>query len=101
LIEPLSGNETGVQWRALQAKLPLRSTRDPGCTDARGLDGSFSFLADRQPTRRISPMETTMTKRIGTAPSLKDFMRRDFLLGSALTAALFIAALLLFPPGAD
>lgn len=42
-----------------------------------------------------------MTKRIGTAPSLKDFMRRDFLLGSALTAALFIAALLLFPPGSE
>ncbi|WP_296746453.1 twin-arginine translocation signal domain-containing protein [Mesorhizobium sp.] len=42
-----------------------------------------------------------MTKRIGTAPSLKDFVRRDFLLGSALTAALFIAALLLFPPGSE
>ena len=42
-----------------------------------------------------------MTKWIGTAPSLKDFMRRDFLLGTALTAALFIAALLLFPPGTE
>ncbi|MDX8491229.1 hypothetical protein RFN29_06520 [Mesorhizobium sp. VK22B] len=39
--------------------------------------------------------ETMMTKRIG--PSLKDFTRRDFLVSSALTAALFIAALLLFP----
>ncbi|RUT95384.1 twin-arginine translocation signal domain-containing protein [Mesorhizobium sp. USDA-HM6] len=38
-----------------------------------------------------------MTKRIG--PSLKDFTRRDFLASSALTAALFIAALLLFPTG--
>jgi nitrate/nitrite transport system substrate-binding protein len=36
-----------------------------------------------------------MTKRIGS--SLKDFTRRDFLASSALTAALFIAALLLFP----
>ena len=36
-----------------------------------------------------------MTKRIG--PSLKDFTRRDFLASSALTAVLFIAALLLFP----
>ena len=40
--------------------------------------------------------ETTMTKRIGTT-SLKDFARRDFLLSSVLTAALFTAALLLFP----
>ena len=38
-----------------------------------------------------------MTKRIGTGASLKDFTRRDFLASSALTAALFIAALLLFP----
>ncbi|MDX8454943.1 hypothetical protein RFM98_19445 [Mesorhizobium sp. VK9D] len=36
-----------------------------------------------------------MAKRIG--PSLKDFTRRDFLASSVLTAALFIAALLLFP----
>ena len=36
-----------------------------------------------------------MTKRIG--PSLKDFTRRDVLASSALTAVLFIAALLLFP----
>ena len=37
-----------------------------------------------------------MTKRIGTT-SLKDFARRDFLLSSVLTAALFTAALVLFP----
>ncbi|WP_167448967.1 hypothetical protein [Mesorhizobium hawassense] len=37
-----------------------------------------------------------MTKRIG--PSLKDFTRRDFLASSILTAVLFAAALLLFPP---
>ncbi len=37
-----------------------------------------------------------MTKRIG--PSLKDFTRLDFLASSILTAVLFIAALLLFPP---
>ncbi|MBZ9849428.1 twin-arginine translocation signal domain-containing protein [Mesorhizobium sp. CA14] len=37
-----------------------------------------------------------MTKRIATT-LLKDFSRRDFLASSALTAALFIAALLLFP----
>ena len=36
-----------------------------------------------------------MTRRIG--PSLKDFTRRDVLASSALTAVLFIAALLLFP----
>jgi|GEM_PF-6400328 len=36
-----------------------------------------------------------MTKRIG--PSLKDFTRPDFLMSSALTAVLFVAALLLFP----
>ena len=46
-------------------------------------------------------METMMTKRIGTAPSLKIFTRRDFLVSSALTAVLFIAALLMFPPGAE
>jgi nitrate/nitrite transport system substrate-binding protein len=38
-----------------------------------------------------------MTKRIGS--SLKDFARRDVLASSALTAVLFIAALLLFPAG--
>ncbi|NUS19837.1 MAG: hypothetical protein HOQ25_08600 [Mesorhizobium sp.] len=37
-----------------------------------------------------------MTRRIG--PSLKDFTRHDFLASSILTAVLFIAALLLFPP---
>ncbi|TPI71643.1 twin-arginine translocation signal domain-containing protein [Mesorhizobium sp. B2-8-9] len=37
-----------------------------------------------------------MTKRIATT-LLKDFTRRDFLASSALTAALFTAALLLFP----
>lgn len=37
-----------------------------------------------------------MTRWIGTT-SLKDFTRRDFLASSALTAVLFIAALLLFP----
>ncbi|TPI17287.1 hypothetical protein FJW06_01630 [Mesorhizobium sp. B4-1-3] len=37
-----------------------------------------------------------MTKRIGC--SLKDFTRRDVLASSILTAALFTAALLLFPP---
>ncbi len=41
-----------------------------------------------------------MTKRIGTGASLADFTRRDFLASSALTAALFVAALLLFPAGA-
>lgn len=43
-----------------------------------------------------------MTKRFG-ATSLKDFTRRDFLVSSALTAALFTAALLLFPtsPGTE
>ena len=41
-----------------------------------------------------------MTKRIGTGASLADFTRRDFLASSALTAALFTAALLLFPVGA-
>lgn len=41
-----------------------------------------------------------MTKRIGTGASLADFTRRDFLASSALTAALFTAALLLFPIGA-
>ncbi|MER8699924.1 MULTISPECIES: twin-arginine translocation signal domain-containing protein [unclassified Mesorhizobium] len=41
-----------------------------------------------------------MTKRIGTGASLADFTRRDFLAASALTAALFTAALLLFPAGA-
>jgi nitrate/nitrite transport system substrate-binding protein len=50
-----------------------------------GLDGSFF---------RFGP-EMTMTRRIG--PSLKDFTRRDVLASSALTAALFVAALLLFP----
>ncbi|MER9607148.1 twin-arginine translocation signal domain-containing protein [Mesorhizobium sp. M0312] len=40
-----------------------------------------------------------MTKRIGTGASLADFTRRDFLAVSALTAALFTAALLLFPAG--
>ncbi|TPJ80973.1 twin-arginine translocation signal domain-containing protein [Mesorhizobium sp. B2-6-2] len=37
-----------------------------------------------------------MTKRIATT-LLNDFTRRDFLVSSALTAALFAAALLLFP----
>jgi hypothetical protein len=41
-----SGHVTGVQWRALQAKLPLRSTRDPGWTDARGLAGGFFVLTE-------------------------------------------------------
>ncbi|MFK0688706.1 hypothetical protein ACFX5Q_10930 [Mesorhizobium sp. IMUNJ 23033] len=41
-----------------------------------------------------------MTKRIGNGASLADFTRRDFLASSALTAALFTAALLLFPAGA-
>ncbi|WP_292366753.1 hypothetical protein [Mesorhizobium sp.] len=41
--------------------------------------------------------ETTMTKRIGTATTLKDFTRRDFIASSVLTAVLFTAALLLFP----
>ncbi|BCM21651.1 hypothetical protein [Mesorhizobium sp. J8] len=36
-----------------------------------------------------------MTRRIG--PSLKDFTSRDVLASSILTAALFTAALLLFP----
>ncbi|WP_167332423.1 hypothetical protein [Mesorhizobium metallidurans] len=40
-----------------------------------------------------------MTKRIGTG-TLKDFKRRDLLASSALTAALFAAALMLFPAGA-
>ncbi|TPN37061.1 twin-arginine translocation signal domain-containing protein [Mesorhizobium sp. B2-3-3] len=41
-----------------------------------------------------------MAKRIRTGACLKDFTRRDFLVGSALTAALFTAALLLLPPDA-
>lgn len=41
-----------------------------------------------------------MTRRIATT-SLKDFARRDFLLSSALTAALFAAAMLLFPASPD
>ncbi|TIX01363.1 MAG: hypothetical protein E5V59_05165 [Mesorhizobium sp.] len=41
-----------------------------------------------------------MTNWIGTGTSLADFTRRDFLVSSALTAALFTAALLLFPVGA-
>jgi nitrate/nitrite transport system substrate-binding protein len=57
----------------------------PDVRTREGLDGSFF---------RFGP-ETTMTKRIG--PSLRDFTRRDFLASSALTAVLFIAALLLFP----
>lgn len=36
-----------------------------------------------------------MTRRIG--PSLKYFTRRDVLASSALTAVLFVAAMLLFP----
>ncbi|MDX8519205.1 hypothetical protein [Mesorhizobium dulcispinae] len=39
-----------------------------------------------------------MTTRIGTATTLKDFTRRDFIVSSMLTAVLFTAALLLFPP---
>ncbi|PDQ18084.1 hypothetical protein CN311_26685 [Mesorhizobium sanjuanii] len=42
-----------------------------------------------------------MTKPIGTGTSLKDFTRRDFLASSALTAALFAAALMLFPAGVN
>jgi nitrate/nitrite transport system substrate-binding protein len=57
----------------------------PDVRTREGLDGSFF---------RFGP-ETTMTKRIG--PSLKHFTRSDFLASSALTAVLFIAALLLFP----
>ncbi|MBZ9853598.1 hypothetical protein LB566_07300 [Mesorhizobium sp. CA13] len=38
-----------------------------------------------------------MRKRIGTGTNLKDFTRRDFVASSALTAALFIAAKMLFP----
>ncbi|MCA0010786.1 hypothetical protein LB561_01810 [Mesorhizobium sp. B292B1B] len=41
-----------------------------------------------------------MRKRIGTGTNLKDFTRRDFVASSALTAALFIAAKMLFPAGA-
>ncbi|WP_181763508.1 hypothetical protein [Mesorhizobium sp. B2-4-15] len=41
-----------------------------------------------------------MAKRIGTGACLKDLTRHDFLVGSALTAALFTAALLLLPPDA-
>jgi nitrate/nitrite transport system substrate-binding protein len=57
----------------------------PDVRTREGLDGSFF---------RFGP-ETTMTRRIG--PSLKDFTRRDVVASSALTAALFVAALLLFP----
>ncbi|TIQ36469.1 MAG: hypothetical protein E5X48_09815 [Mesorhizobium sp.] len=39
-----------------------------------------------------------MTTRIGTATTLKDFTRRDFIASSILTAVLFTVALLLFPP---
>ena len=53
IIRPFAGHGTGVQWRAPQAKLPLRSTRDPGWTDARGLAGGFFVLAETN--RRADP----------------------------------------------
>ncbi|RUX84445.1 CmpA/NrtA family ABC transporter substrate-binding protein, partial [Mesorhizobium sp. M7A.F.Ca.CA.004.08.1.1] len=41
-----------------------------------------------------------MTKRIRTGTTLKDMTRRDFLVSSAMTAGLFVAARKLFPSGA-
>lgn len=67
------------------------------------LDGGFFVLADTQSKALVpggAKPETKMTKRIGVGTALKDFTRRDFLVSSALTAALFAAALLLFPVGA-
>lgn len=64
---------------------------------------AFLFLPNTQSTALVpggAPPETTMTNWIGTGTSLADFTRRDFLVSSALTAALFTAALLLFPVGA-
>jgi nitrate/nitrite transport system substrate-binding protein len=62
--------------------------------------GFFVFCAIDGAGPSGAQPETTMTKRIGTGASLADFTRRDFLASSALTAALFTAALLLFPIGA-
>ena len=79
------------------AQVNARS-RSPGRGD---LAGGFFVLINTQSTTRIpsrAQPETTMTKRIRTGTTLKDFVRRDFLVSSALTA-LFTAALLLFPAG--
>lgn len=45
-------------------------------------------------------MKKTMKKWIGTGTSLGDVTRRDFLVSSAMTAGLFMAAHTLFPVGA-
>ncbi|WP_258592067.1 CmpA/NrtA family ABC transporter substrate-binding protein [Mesorhizobium sp. AR07] len=45
-------------------------------------------------------MKKTMKTWIGTGTSLKDVTRRDFLVSSAMTAGLFVAARKLFPSGA-
>lgn len=45
-------------------------------------------------------MKKTMKKLIGTGTSLGDVTRRDFLVSSAMTAGLFMAARKLFPSGA-
>jgi nitrate/nitrite transport system substrate-binding protein len=62
--------------------------------------GFFVFTRSTALVPSGAQPETTMTKRIGTGASLADFTRRDFLASSVLTAALFTAALLLFPVGA-
>lgn len=67
------------------------------------LTGGFFVLVDTQSTAQVpsrAQPETTMTKRIGTGTTLKDFKRRDFLTSNALTAALFVAARKLFPASA-
>jgi nitrate/nitrite transport system substrate-binding protein len=79
-----------------------RSGRDAIRISGRARPGRrlFCFCAIDGTDPKRCQAETTMTIRIGTATTLKDFIRRDFLVSSALTAALFTAALLLFPAGA-
>ncbi|MBZ9959106.1 MULTISPECIES: hypothetical protein [unclassified Mesorhizobium] len=67
------------------------------------LAGGFFVWPNTQSTVLVpgsAQPETTMTKRIGTGTTLKDFTRRDFVASSALAAALFVAAKMLFPVGA-
>ncbi|WP_245490350.1 twin-arginine translocation signal domain-containing protein, partial [Mesorhizobium sp. M7A.F.Ca.US.011.01.1.1] len=81
------------------AQVNARS-RSPGRED---LAGGFFVLINTQSTTRIpsrAQPETTMTKRIRTGTTLKDMTRRDFLVSSAMTAGLFVAARKLFPSGA-
>ncbi|MER9251528.1 hypothetical protein NKI59_06885 [Mesorhizobium sp. M0598] len=79
------------------AQVHTRS-RKPGREDLAG--GFFVLMQSTALVPSGAQPETTMTKRIGTGASLADFTRRDFLAVSALPAALFTAALLLFPAGA-